>query len=53
MLDEINYDGQLSPAAYTILALMLAIIIGGFSWCFYRAISATDKDASEQYPDEI
>ncbi len=53
MLAEIQYDGQLSGAAYMILAFMFFLIFGGLAWCFYRAISAADKTADEQLPDEV
>jgi len=53
MLAEIVYDGELSGAAYTILAGMILLIVGGLSWCFYRALKATNKDTSEQLPDEV
>jgi len=53
MLAEINYDGQLSAGAWLILTGMVGLIVGGFSWCFYRAIAATNKDAAEQLPDEV
>ena len=53
MLAEIIYDGQLSSSAYIILGVMFLIIVGGLSWCFYRALTAAGKDAPEQRPDEI
>jgi len=53
MLAAINYDGQLSAVAYIILLCMFLIIVGGLSWCFYRALSAANKNAEEQFPDEI
>ena len=52
-LAEITYDGELSAWAYGILAGMLLIIVGGLCWCFYRALIATNKDASEQFPDDV
>ena len=52
MLAEIEYDGQLSASAYIILTTMFFLIVGGLSWCFYRAITAVNKDAAEQLPDE-
>jgi hypothetical protein len=52
MLAEIEYDGQLSASAYVILTAMVFLIVGGLSWCFYRAITAANKDAAEQLPDE-
>ncbi len=52
MLAEIEYDGQLSAGAYIILTVMFLLIVGGLSWCFYRAITAVNKDAAKQLPDE-
>jgi len=46
---QIAYDGQLSGVAYTVLAVVSLIIIGGLAWCFYRAISAANqREAAEQ-----
>jgi len=53
ILAKINYDGHLSGSAWLILAGMIVLIVGGLSWCFYRAITATDKQAVEQLPDEV
>ena len=53
LLAEVNYDGQLSGTAYLMLAVMLVLIVGGLSWCFYRAIKASGKEAPQQYPDEV
>ena len=53
LLSEIIYDGVLSGSAYTILAAMTLIIVGGLCWCFYRALTATNKDADEQLPDDV
>ena len=53
ILSKIEYDGQLSVTAYIILAVVLMGIICGLGWCFYRAITATDKSAQPQLPDEI
>jgi len=52
MLAVIEYDGQLSADAYIILSAMFLLIVGGLSWCFYRAITAANKDAGKQLPDE-
>jgi len=41
----VTYDGELSAAAYILLTLVLLGIIAGLSWCFYRAITATDRSA--------
>lgn len=52
MLAEIEYNGQLSAEAYIILIAMFFLIVGGLSWCFYRAMASMNKDAEEQLPDE-
>ena len=53
LLATIEYDGNLSAAAYVILAGMFVIIVGGLSWCFYRAHTSTNKNVDEQFPDEV
>lgn len=53
MLGRIEYDGQLSTAAYIILAVVSLGIIAGLGWCFYRAMTAAGKDAAIQHPDEV
>lgn len=53
VLSKIEYDDHLSATAYLILAIVLMGIICGLGWCFYRAITATDKSAEPQSPDEI
>ena len=52
LLSEIIEDKGLSLTAYIILAVMLLILIGGFSWCFYRAMTSSDNN-EEQHPDEV
>ncbi len=52
-LGSVEYDGQLSTVAYIILAVVSLGIIAGLGWCFYRALTATDKDAPIQHPDEV
>ncbi|MBN1845449.1 MAG: hypothetical protein JW810_07175 [Sedimentisphaerales bacterium] len=52
LLAEIEYNGQLSAAAYTILTGMVLLILGGLSWCFYRALKATNSSGDEQLPDD-
>lgn len=50
----IEYNGELSGQAITLLVAMCAILIGGFSWCFYRAIRTIGTAGDEeQHPDEI
>ena len=53
ILSEIQYDGRLSATAYIILSVVLAGIICGLGWCFYRSVAATDKSEELQLPDEI
>jgi len=42
---------KLSCVSYVILAVVSLIIVGGLSWCFYRALTA-GKDTDIQHPDE-
>ncbi len=42
---------KLSGVSYVILAVVSLIIVGGLSWCFYRALTAA-KDTDVQHPDE-
>jgi len=44
----IEYDNELSLVSYIILAVMLALIVVGLGWCFYRAIRAAGAAAPEQ-----
>jgi len=53
ILSAISYDGELSGWAYVILAGMFLLIVGGLSWCFYRALTAANKNAGEQHADEV
>ena len=53
LLAVVKYDGELSGQAYAILAVMLLLIVGGLSWCFYRAIKANSSQADDQRPDEV
>ena len=50
---EIQYDGQLSGEAYIVLAGIILMLVFGFSWCFYRAVTAANRNADEQHADEI
>ena len=43
---------KLSGVSYVILAVVSLIIIGGLSWCLYRALTAAGRDADIQHPDE-
>ena len=52
LLSDVIYNGELSGTAYIILAVMLLILIGGFSWCFYRAMTSSNNH-EEQHPDEV
>ncbi len=51
MLSEVVYDGELSATAYIVLFSVLLVIIGGLSWCFYRAIKAGGGTAEPQQPE--
>ena len=53
LLADVEYDGQLSVAAYVVLAVILLGIITGLGWCFYRALTATNSSAEPQSPDEV
>ena len=53
ILAAVVYDGELSATAYIILAVVLLGIIALLSWCFYRAMTATDKTDEPQLPDEV
>ena len=53
VLSKIEYDGHLSATAYIIILVVLAGIICGLGWCFYRAVTAAGKSAQPQLPDEI
>ncbi|MBN2315697.1 MAG: hypothetical protein JXM79_17345, partial [Sedimentisphaerales bacterium] len=44
---------ELSTVSYIILGLVFLLIICGFGWCFYRALSAAGKDTGVQHPDEV
>jgi len=53
MLGEIVYDGELSGTAWMILFVTLLVIVGGLSWCFYRAIRAASEGVGiPQLPDD-
>ena len=53
LLAGVKYDGELSATAYIILAVVLLGIIVGLGWCFYRAITTTNKSDELQSSDEI
>jgi NSS family neurotransmitter:Na+ symporter len=48
--EPIQYDNELSGWSYVILAVMLALIVVGLGWCFYRALRATEAGEAEQTP---
>ncbi len=53
MLGEIVYDGELSGTAWMIMFVTLLVIVGGLSWCFYRAIRAAGEGVVvPQLPDD-
>ncbi len=49
---KVTHD-QLSAISYVILSIVFLLIICGFGWCFYRALTAASKDVEIQLPDEI
>jgi hypothetical protein len=51
-LAAIEYDGELSTSAYLLLAGMLLFLVGGFAWCFYRAINAAGNEEEQVADDE-
>jgi NSS family neurotransmitter:Na+ symporter len=44
---------QLSTISYIILVIVFSLIICGLGWCFYRALSAANRDTGIQHPDEV
>ena len=44
---------KLSGVSYIILAVVFLIIIGGLAWCFYKALTAANRDTGIQHPDEV
>lgn len=44
---------QLNTISYVILSIVFLLIICGFGWCFYRALTAASKDVEIQLSDEI
>jgi len=44
---------KLSGVSYVILTAVFLIIIGGLSWCFYKALVAAGSLAEPQSPDEV
>ena len=44
---------QLNQISYVILSIVFLLIVGGFGWCFYKALAATGKVEEQQSPDEI
>jgi len=51
-LAAIEYDGELSVSAYLLLAGTLLFLVGGFAWCFYRAINAGGIEEEQVADDE-
>lgn len=44
----VRHTSRLELPAYVILVATIALLIGGFGWCFYRAIKAVDRTSEEQ-----
>jgi len=53
LLAKITSDGELSGQAWLVLAGMILLIVGGLSWCLFRAVTAANKEPEEQIPDEL
>jgi NSS family neurotransmitter:Na+ symporter len=47
----IEYGQTLSLTAYAIIGVMLALLLGGLLWCFYRALKAAGRGTPEQVPE--
>ena len=43
---------KLTSTSYVILAVFCLLIIGGLSWCFWRAIAATTEGEEVQHPSD-
>ncbi|GEM_PF-906626 len=50
---ETQPEADLSLSAYIILAIVLLGLVGGLSWCFYRALTATDSSAKPQLSEDV
>ncbi len=49
-----EYNGELSGEAWIVLSAMILLIVGGLSWCFFKAITAANNNQDqEQLPDEV
>ena len=48
-----SVSGDLSGVSYIILAVVFLIIVGGLSWCFYKAITAANSSNDTQNSDEM
>ncbi|MFC1677540.1 sodium-dependent transporter [Planctomycetota bacterium] len=44
---------QLSQISYVILSIVFLLIVGGFGWCFYKALAAAGKVEETQSPNEL
>ncbi len=51
--EDVVIDGELGVVCYIILAAVFLLIVGGLSWCFYRALAVNSKTPESQLPDEI
>jgi len=49
---ETKYDAELSGTSYVVLGVMLALIVVGLLWCFYRAIKAAGGASPPEQPAE-
>jgi len=44
---------HLSTVSYVILGIVVLLVVCGLGWCFYRALSAANRGAGIQRPDEL
>ena len=42
---------EMTRVSYIVLAGMLALLVIGLGWCFYRALKAAGRNAGEQLPE--
>ena len=45
---SVAHTTEMTPAAYIIMAIMLALLVVGLGWCFYRAIKAAGAATAEE-----
>jgi NSS family neurotransmitter:Na+ symporter len=50
---RVEYDTELQPIAYAIIAVMIVLLAGGIGWCLYRAVKAAAEEKAEEQMAEI